>query len=136
MDGCLGLQLMGYGLLLAGLSISTHRLAPSIARPTLITGLAGGIVCLLLGWRAVSGGRGKALIVMTLLVVNYILLTEAVVCWFETSGAAPGHRAAAAVITAPSVLSVGMLMRVAYAGAQFAGEATRSAHDSETRSLR
>ena len=42
MNKTMGLQLIVYGVLLAGLSYLVHRLAPTMARPTLITGLVGG----------------------------------------------------------------------------------------------
>jgi hypothetical protein len=61
------------------------------------------------------GNRGKALPILTLVPVSFVLLSQAVMSWLERGEAAPGHRSAAAVITLLFVISIGMLMRVAYA---------------------
>jgi hypothetical protein len=123
MNKTLGLQLVAYSLLLAGLSYLPHHLAPAVARPTLIAGLAGGALCLIWGLRAVAGSSGKALPILTLITVNFVLLSQTVIVWVGGGDAMPGRRTAAAVITLLFVLSIGMLMRIAYAGVVFDGQA-------------
>jgi len=117
MNKTIGLQLVGYSLLLAGLSYLTHHLAPALARPTLITGLVGGALCLVWGLLAVLGKRGKAFSLLTLIPVCYILLGQAIMTWREYHANLPGQRTAVLVITVLFVLSLTMLMRIAYAGA-------------------
>jgi hypothetical protein len=122
MNKTIGLQLVVYSLLLAGLSYLTHHLAPALARPTLIAGLAGGALCLVWGLRAVAGSRGKALPILSLIPVNFVLLSQTVICWSGGGEGMQGRRTAAAVITLLFALSIGMLMRIAYAGVVFDGQ--------------
>ena len=122
MNKNLGIQLIAYAVLLASLSCLTHHLAPTIARPTLITGLAGGALCLVWGVRAVLGRRGKALPILTLIPISYVMLSQTVLTWGGGTQEVPGRRAAALVITALLALSIGMLMRIAYAGVTLDGQ--------------
>jgi hypothetical protein len=117
MNKAIGFQLVVYGLLLAGLSYLVHHLAPASARPTLITGLAGGALCLVWGVRAIGGSRGKALPLLTLVAVNFVVLSQTVMRWGGGSQEVTGHRTAVALIALLLALSVGMLFRIAYAGA-------------------
>ena len=121
MNKSIGIELIAYGVLLAGLSYLVHHLAPTIARTTLITGLVGGALCLVWGVRAVMGGRGKALPILTLVPISYVLLSQAVMTWGGETREVPGGRMVALVITVLVVFSVGMLMMVAYAGVVFDG---------------
>jgi hypothetical protein len=131
MNKTLGLQLVIYSLLLAGLSYLVHHLAPALARPTLIAGLAGGVFCLVWGLRALGGSRGKAWSIVTLIPVSFVLLSQAVIAWAGAGEAVPGRRMAAAVITLLLVASIAMLMRIAYAGVVFDGQVTPSTRDGE-----
>ena len=116
MDKTIGLQLVIYSLLLAGLSYLTHHLAPTLSRPTLIAGLVGAVLCLIWGLRGVLGKGGKALPVLTLIPISFVMLSQTVITWTGGGQEVPGRRAAAIVISALLVLSLGMLMRIAYAG--------------------
>ena len=129
MNKTIGIQLIVYSLLLAGLSYFTHHTAPTLARPTLITGLAGGALCLIWGFRAMEGSRGKALPILTLIPVSFVLLSQTVTVWSGGSEAVAGRRIAAAVITLLLVLSIAMLMRIAYAGVVFTGQPAGSTKD-------
>lgn len=122
MNKTIGIQLVVYSLLLAGLSYLAYHLAPTLARPTLIAGLSGGALCLVWGLRAVAGSRGKALPILTLVPVSFVLLSQTVMAWTGGSQEMSGQRTTAIVITALFVLSIGMLMRIAYAGAVFDGQ--------------
>ncbi len=124
MNKTIGLQLFVYGLLLAGLSYLTYHLAPSLAQPTLIAGLAGGGLCLVWGFRAIAGSRGRALVILTLVPVTFVMLSQAVMTWTGGSQEVAGRRMAAAVTVVLFVLSMGMLMRVAYAGTGLDGQPT------------
>ncbi|MBI4325808.1 MAG: hypothetical protein HY674_11160 [Chloroflexi bacterium] len=134
MNKTIGLQLVVYSLLLAGLSVLTHHLAPALAQPTLIAGLAGAALCLVWGLRAVAGSRGKALPILTLIPVNFVLLSQTVLGWSGGSEGMQGRRTAAVVITFLFVLSIGMLMRIAYAGAVFDGQPASSTKEGRAKS--
>jgi hypothetical protein len=58
MNKTLGLLLVVYSLLLAGLSYLVYHLAPGAAQPTLITGPAGGALCLVWGLDRSPGAGG------------------------------------------------------------------------------
>lgn len=116
MNRTIGIQLLVYSLALAGLSFLVHHLAPTLARPTLIAGPTGGGLCLVWALRALTGNRGKALPLLTLVPVSFVLLSQAVLTWVRGGPPVPGQQFAAAVITLQLVLSVAMLMRIAYAG--------------------
>jgi len=125
MNKNIGFELIAYGILLAGLSYLVHHLAPAIAKPTLITGLAGGALCLVWGVRAVLGMRGKALSILTLVAISYVLISQAVMNWGGGTEEVPGGRIVALLVVLLGVSSIGMLMRIAYAGATFDGQAAK-----------
>lgn len=119
MNKTLGLLLIVYSLLLAGLSYLVYHLAPTIARPTLLTGGSGGVLCLVWGVRAVAGCRGKALPILTLIPVSFALLPQTFASWSGGSGETQAGGTVAVVTTLLLVLSVGMVVRIAWAGVVF-----------------
>jgi hypothetical protein len=127
MNKTIGLQLVLYGLLLAGLSYLVHYLAPALARPTFITGLIGGSLCLAWGLLAFKGSHFKALSLLTLVPVNFALLSQTVIVWTGGNQEVTGRQTAAAVITILLFLSVGMLMRIAYTEMDYDGQPTTTA---------
>lgn len=129
MNKTIGFQLVVYSLLLAGLSYLTHHLAPALARPTLIAGLVGGVLCLVWGLRALAGGRGKALPILTLIPISFVMLSQTVITWGGGSQEVPGRQTAAALITLLLVLSIGTLMRIAYAGVALEGQVANPTTD-------
>jgi hypothetical protein len=122
MNKTIGLQLVVFSLLLAGLSYLTHHVASALARPTLVAGLAGGALCLVWGLRAIRGSRGRALPILTLIPVVYVMLSQTVTAWSGGSEETPGRRAAAFVTSMLFVLSIGMLLRILYAGVVLNGQ--------------
>lgn len=130
MNKTIGLLLVVYSLLLAGLSYLVYHLAPGAARPTLITGLAGGALCLVWGVRGLAGSGGKALPLLTLIPVSFALLTQAFPAWSGGSVGLQAGRTVAVVTTLLLVLSLGMLTRIAWSGMVFdvpAGGPTKDA---------
>jgi len=120
MNKPIGLFLIVYSLLLGGLSYVVYHLAPSaVGRPTLITGLTGGVLCLVWGIRAVAGGGGKALPILTLIPVSFVLLSQTIMSWSGTGGEFRGGWTAAAVISLLLVLSLAMVVRIAWSGVVF-----------------
>jgi hypothetical protein len=134
MNKTLGFQLVVYSLLLAGLGYLTQHLAPALARPTLIAGLAGGGLCLVWGLRAVAGSRGKTLPMLTLIPVSFVLLSQTVIGWTGGGQEVSGRHAAAAVITVLLGLSIAMLMRIASAGVVFDGQPASPTKDGGAKS--
>jgi len=122
MNRNLGTELIVYGILLAGLAYLAHHLAPTIARPTLITGLVGGALCLVWGILAVRGNRHKAWAILTLVPISYVLLSQAVLTWGGRIGGVSPNRLAPVLMFVMLVFSVGMLLKIAYAGATFDGQ--------------
>ena len=119
MNKTIGLLLVVYSLLAAGLSYFVYHLAPGAARPTLITGLVAGALCLVWGFRALAGSGGKALPLLTLIPVCFVLLPQAFTSWSGGSGGLQVGRTATVVTTLLLVLSVGMLVRIAWSGMVF-----------------
>ena len=126
MNKTIGLLLVVYSLLVAGLSYLVYHLAPGVARPTLITGLVGGGLCLVWGLRALAGSGGKALPLLTLIPVSFALLPQTFMSW---GGGSQAGRTVAMVITLLLVLSLGMLLRIAWSGMLFDVPAAGPAKD-------
>ena len=125
MNKRLGLELIGYGLLLAGLSYATHRLAPALAKPALVTGMLGGALSLLWGILALRGNRRKAGPLLTLIAIAYVLLSQTVLTWGGRGPGGSGSPMAPVVMLFLLATSFGMLIRIAYAGARFDGQSPR-----------
>lgn len=119
MNKNLGVELVIYSVLLAGLSCLVRYLSPAIAMPVLIAGIIGGALCLVWGLRAVRGNRSKVLPILTLVPINFVMLSQAILGWAGGSQEVPGRRPAAVVITILFALSIGILMLIAYAGVTF-----------------
>ena len=116
MNKTVGLLLVVYSLLLAGLSYLVYRLAPGATRPTLIAGLIGGSLCLVWGVRVLAGSGGKALPLLTLIPVSFVLLPQTFASW---GGGVQAGGTVAGLITLLLVLSLGMLLRIAWSGMVF-----------------
>lgn len=119
-------MLWGYSAVLAALSGVVFHFAPSGAKLTLIVGVAGAVLCVWWGARAMAGKARKAQVLLTLAPVAFVLLAQAVMSWGGDAGANEGRRAAALVATLLLVLTVGVLMRVAYFGVAPIGQAPGS----------
>jgi hypothetical protein len=116
MNKTVGFLLVVYSLVLAGLSYLIYHLDPGVGRPTLITGLVGGGLCLVWGFRSLAGSGGKALPILTLIPVSFALLSQTFMSW---SGGGGGSRAVAGLITLLLMLSMVMLVRIAWSGEVF-----------------
>ena len=116
MNKTIGLLLVVYSLPVAGLSYLVYHLAPGVTRPTLITGLAGGVLCLIWGVRALAGGGGKALPLLTLIPVCFVLLPQTFASW---GARAQAGGTVAGLVTLLLVVSLGMLLRIAWSGVVF-----------------
>jgi hypothetical protein len=129
MNKSIGMQLTLFSFVLAAGGWYTHRLAPALGAPTLVASLAGAALCLVWGAWTLAGGRRKAPAVLTLTLVSFVLLSQAVLGWWHTGEPVPGRHAAAATSTLLLLLCTAMLMRVAYAGVSFAQPPPPSARE-------
>jgi hypothetical protein len=69
------------------------------------------------GVLAMLGSRRKALALLTLIPISYVLLGHAINRWSDHDANMSGRLIVALVTTLLFVLSIAMLMRIAYAGA-------------------
>lgn len=122
MTKSIGIQLVIYSLILAGLSSLAYHLAPSKSQATLAAGLAGGALCLLWGLRAIMGYRSKVLPLLTLIPVSYVMLSQTVIGWTSKNAEAAASRLPVILVSVLLALSIAMLMRIAYAGLTFNGQ--------------
>ena len=134
MNKNLGLKLLAYSVLLAGLSTLVHYLAPLIARLILITGLVGGALCLFWGLRGMLGYRSKVGPILTLIPINYIMLSQTILSWVGGTQEVPGRQSAAAVITVLFATSFATLLLIVYAGVSFDVHTTKPVNNEETKS--
>ena len=116
MNKRIGLQLLGYSVLLFALSYVIYQLAPSAGKATLLTGLVGGALCLIWGIRATLGKPGKAWAILTLIPVCYVLLGQVINVWMERDPGQAPSMVVKSLVTLVFVTSMGMLVRIAYAG--------------------
>ncbi|HNQ87930.1 MAG TPA: hypothetical protein PKM73_04790 [Verrucomicrobiota bacterium] len=133
MNKAVGVQMIVYSLLLAGLSYFINHLAPSLARSILIVGLAGAVVFLIASIRTLAGNRSKVLPLLTLIPVNLMLLANTVSMWEGGSPGMPEGRTLPMIVSLLFVLSFAMLVRIAYAGVVFQAPPTGSTPPSPTR---
>ncbi|MBL9138833.1 MAG: hypothetical protein JNK85_23395 [Verrucomicrobiales bacterium] len=128
MNKAIGVQLLGFGAASIGLGCLVYFLARPLALPTLIAGLAGGTLCLVAGIRAVLGVTRKTLPLLSLIPLTIVLVSQAVMTWGAGTPEIPARRSASLVVCLLLALSYLMLMRVAYAGSSYVGNASRPAN--------
>jgi len=116
MNKTIGLQLIVYSLLLAGLSYFAHDLVPELAQATLITGLVGGGLCLLWGVGAALGMEGKAPPILTLIPISFVMFSQTILALGGGSPKVAPDRTVAALTILLFALSIAMLARIAGAG--------------------
>ncbi|MBI3850528.1 MAG: hypothetical protein HY298_09710 [Verrucomicrobia bacterium] len=112
----MALYVLTHGVGLIALALLTHRVAPEMARVTLITGLAGGGFCALWGVFGLLGHRRRVGAVLTLIPVSLVLLTQAVSGWMERGAGKSESLFAPSLMTVMLVTSVGVLTYVLHAG--------------------
>jgi hypothetical protein len=122
MNKSLGSELIVCSVLLTGLSYLVHYLVPEIARPTLIAGMAGGVLCFVWGLLAVLGKCGKALPVLTLLPMCFVMVWQAVVSWKGRNTGSMGHQMVPVVIIVALAFTLAMLLNIIYARVALDGQ--------------
>jgi hypothetical protein len=102
--------LIGYGFVLAGLGLVLQNIAPAFAKITFIASLAGGGLCLLWGVAALAGLKGRAWAILNAMAAGFMLLSQAVHVWMESSSGGSANLAVRLLLTAMMVLTIGMLI--------------------------
>lgn len=102
--------LIGYGVGLAGLGLLLQNIAPAFARVTFIAGLAGGGLCLLWGLAALAGLKGRAWAILSAVATGFVLLSQAVQVWMESSSDGSASLSVRLLVTAMMVFTIGMLI--------------------------
>lgn len=123
MNKAMGMQLLVFGVAVIGLSCLVFVLAKPLATTTLIAGLTGGALCLIAGIRAQLGITQKSLPLLTLIPLTIVLVSQTVMTWGAATPEIPNRGIATATVCLLTLLSYGMLMRVAYAGLSPLGHA-------------
>jgi hypothetical protein len=106
-----------YGVVLAALSLLIQQVAPAFAQLIVITGMAGGALCVLWGIIAFAGHKRRAWIVLTMMAVALVVLSQVVQAWFASTGAASTSLTGRLVLTLMLLMTVAMLMYVLHGGA-------------------
>lgn len=86
-------------------------------------------MCVIWSLRSMMGSRGKALPILTLIPVSFTLLSQTITAWYGGGGAWEGGRIVAALVALMLALSLGMLVRIAWAGVVFDVAGSKSPKD-------
>jgi len=116
MTRSIAFALIAYGVAIAALSVCIRVLAPDIAWPILIAGVAGGALCAFWGIFALSKTVGKAKPLLTLMPIAFVFLSQAVTAWLGDEGTSK-QTLPALLLTAGLGASMGMIMWIAYTDA-------------------
>src|SRR5688572_11502083 len=100
--------ILAYGVVLAALSVFIRETAPPFAKVTLITGIAGGALCLVWSIVAMAGHKGRTWTVLTIIAVTVVLLTQVVQVWLASTDAT--SLTGRLVLTLMFLMTMGMLL--------------------------
>ena len=101
-----------YGVGLAALSLFIQQTAAAFAQAVIITGLAGGGLCVLWGIIAFAGYKRRAWTVLTMLAVALVVLSQVVHAWSPSTDATSISLTGRLALTFMLLMTVGMLMYV------------------------
>lgn len=102
--------LIVYGIVLASLGLVLQNVAPAAGRITFIAGLAGGALCLLWGIATMAGLKGRAWALLSAMATGFVLLSQAVQVWMESSSDGSPSLAVRLLVTAMMALTIAMLI--------------------------
>lgn len=134
MNKAVSIQLLCYSLLLAGLGLFAYNLAAEPARPAFYAAVVGGVLCAAWAVLAIAGKCFKILPILTLVAVSFVLLSQMVTMWADEARKGPDYHKASIAITVLFVLSIAMLIRVAYSGLNIAQGSIGAGGDAPPRS--
>ncbi len=109
-------DLVLYGVLLIGLSITARHLQQAFPRLTFFTGLVGGGLCVLWGVLGRRGTRCRVAAMMTLAAVACVLARQTLQSWATSTEGGSKVRMVATTMTVLVVLCVGMLANLVREG--------------------
>ena len=109
-------DLVLYGVLLIGLSLTAQHLQQAFPRLTFFTGLVGGGLCVLWGILGRRGTRCRVAAMMTLAAVACVLARQAVQSWATSTEGGSKVRMVATMMTVLVVLCVGVLANLVREG--------------------
>lgn len=124
MKRTVALELLCYGILIAGLSFCARFLAREETQVAVLTGLVGSACCLVFALKGVVGTCRKALPVLTLAALAFLFLSQTVIIWADEAHKGPAHLKSAIVVTLLFLTTVAMLTRVIYSGLAEPGDKT------------
>jgi hypothetical protein len=98
--------LLAYGVALAALGFLVQQSAPTLAKITFITGIAGGGLFVLWGIVALTGHKRRTWAILTMIAVTVVLLTQVVQAWLGASISLMGRL----MLTVMFLMTMGMLL--------------------------
>ena len=110
--------LVGYGGLVAVLSLLTQQFASDFARPTLLAGMTGGVLSALWGLLGLFGKPHRGWAIFTMAATGFVLLSQSVTHWMPSGEPKPGTHMLALLATVMLIVTFGTLMVVAHSGVQ------------------
>lgn len=119
MNKSFGPILLAYGLVVAASGLLLTRLFPGGFLTAVVAAVVGGVLCGAWGMLVLAGKRTAALTILTLIPMNFVFLSQTVLSWWPAEGAPGAPRSVSLLITGLLLVSMGLLMKIAY-GAAFA----------------
>jgi hypothetical protein len=110
MNANLDFDLLLYGMMLAGFGVLAHRLAPDCGNGILIAGIAGGLASVFWGVLGLRGFRRRIWPVSTLIVVDILVLIQAVRAWLEIKGGNDAFKPVAMILTLLLAFGIGQMV--------------------------
>jgi hypothetical protein len=108
--------ILAYGIVLATLSLVIQKITPVSAKAIVITGIAGGGLCVLWGIVALTGYTRRAWAVLTMIAVAVVLLIQVVQAWLVSADETSLSLTGRLVLTFMLPMTVGMLIYLLYGG--------------------
>lgn len=105
----MGSMVVGYGVLLAALSVVLQQTAPTLAKIAFSAGLVAGGLSVLWGIAGLVGHKRRTWAMLTLMALFFVLLSQVLHGWAAPAGETPGKYAGALLLTCQLLLTVGML---------------------------
>jgi len=99
MDKNQSFDLLVYGLMVVGLNLATHRIAPGFAGASLPLLVAVGALIMLMGVLGLLGFRRRAWPIVTLIMAAGLLLVQAAKAWFAVKSGVDGMKPAAVILS-------------------------------------
>lgn len=113
MDKNQSIDLLVYGLMVVGLNLVAHRIAPGFAGATLILLIAVGVLIMLLSVLGLRGFRRRSWPIVTLIVAAGLLLVLAARAWFAVKSGVDGMKPVAAILSLLLLFAVMQLVTFA-----------------------